>query len=621
MFFTLFKSRKLYIMSNNTTVVVDNVDDDNATLLIVSIVTFVIYFATEWIVDRRWHIQNLNIITAVYSLKNYIAKQCSCKKCKGTQCFRDCSRIVCLELPPPQLWNLKLWCYLFFTFAWSQHIYASLHNNREHNKDIATVVAAVITSVTITMGIILSTSLKKHQDSIRLYEVYTGDVIALGMEITAFVENSGYGGTTARTELAQNTVIWDTNDINNNNSKEASWSEKLERARRLVGILAILIKDNGRKYNNKFMTSPEVISLKDNKAVYAIVYSDRPNPAPAAFRTRIRNEFRTRVGNTDTWINDLLKEEMNGKTGYAPLKDALEHLLREQTQPVLLYERDAFLLAMERIFQTLYILPQVSKHEFRNSQFKFGKLDTMVVKYSQLCSNNKLVKFDQSKIYEPWSILMNQLIGKTVTKEDKSDKLHDLGGLSHTQVFLLTLLDYINELHRTTGAETQTRRTLTTAWRRLYGTYGSLSTVKTYKLPRIVSVTMEFALLGSSLVLPYSIVVLDIGAVLTPLVCVCIQFILAGLFISSQSVRNPFVKTSNALGFENVTSTALETQIGVTQLWRIRGIIQQSNPLSLEFDCTAPVSIKNDDDVDESRDVERGPEVVLESLRIRNIKF
>ena len=303
--------------------------------------------------------------------------------------------------------------------------------------------------------------------------------------------------------------------------------------------------------------------------------------------------------------------------------------MNDKTQPHLIFERDAFLLAMERIFQTLYILPQVSKHEFRNSPFDWDKLTTMMVNYSKLCSKTP-VPFKDSKIYEPWFALSKQMSDFSAISS-KFDKLDGVCGLTPTQLCMLTLLDYINELYRTTGAESQTRRTLTTAWRRLYGTYGSLSTVKTYRLPRIVSVTMEFALLGSSLVLPYSVVVLNVGAVLTPLICVCIQFILAGLFISSESVRNPFVRTSNALGFENVTSTAIETQMGVTQLWRIRGIIQQSNPLplSLEFDCTAPVSIKNDDvppvpksdDVDESRDVERGPEVVLESLRIRNIKF
>jgi hypothetical protein len=110
-------------------------------------------------------------------------------------------------------------------------------------------------------------------------------------------------------------------------------------------------------------------------------------------------------------------------------------------------------------------------------------------------------------------------------------------------------------------------------------------TVKTYKLPRIISITMEIALVFSSLLLPFSQIDSFVERTNAIVICIAVQVVFVGLFVGVETVRNPFVATENAIGFANVSKAAKAAQEGVRELWFVRGVIQQVDPVSLDFNC------------------------------------
>jgi len=392
-------------------------------------------------------------------------------------------------------------------------------------------VNAMLSSVAITLGIILTNSLKKHEDAIRLFEVYTGDIAAFAMEVIAFIEEAGRGQ-----DVKHSSIMWDHTNMGLNNSEQVLLSKPNYDPIKILHNLLEKLDAEVKKFK-------------------------RPSQKTAVRRQSI-NHLRQSIVDIRKSIVDLGDKD-------APLSG----------------DRYVFLLSLERIFETLYILPHATKYEFRSvKEFDWEKLKPMNVKYCH--ENPHIISIDihKSKIYKPYSEL-----------EKMRTKIVDGFGLSKknatpTQTILLLLLDFVNELHRSIGVESQTRRTLTTAWRRLYGTYGDLATVRTYELPMIVSRTLEMALFMSSLMIPYTKVDIFLSPTLAPWGCVAIQFFLVGLYIGVEKVRNPFVRSDNAIGFKNVSATARQTQETIRYIWFVRGTVQQLTPIEIKFnvDCPKP---------------------------------
>ena len=474
---------------------------------------------------------------------------------------------------PPHILMPKLWFYIAFTWAWSYYVI----NNELPKNNIVGFVSSVLTPIAVALGLILSDSLTKHHEAIRLYDVYTGDIVAFAMEILAFVENAGYkDASTSITALASASAIvrWKLNNLSANNysPNPSSINSVREEAVELLQILndfdtrrraALPDTYTWATFWTTFLQADNTKYPK-NKDFFNNTRVDMSNPQ--TLTSQINRQFK--IPNGKKLRGQVLKQ--------LPL---LTTAVNQETQPWLndpLLARQNFLLSMERIFQTLYVLPQVAKLELRDAistSNKFDKvlLKTMDVRYCN--QNNPTIPFQGSRIVGPYTKIT-----------DVITKLNGDKGLTFTQLFLQTLLDYVNELHRTIGGETQTRRTLSTAWRRLYGTYGDMVTVRTYKLPRIISITMEIALVFSSLVLPFSLsFVSDATAIV---LCVFVQVVFVGLFVGVETVRNPFVATEDAIGFANVSKAAKAAQEGVRELWFVRGVIQQVDPVSLDFICS-----------------------------------
>lgn len=510
------------------------------------------------------------------------------------QCYRCCqcwtshacenirkSRMTIFKVVPPQLSELKLWLYMWFSFWWASWVlvrvkdidtdgYQVVPDNatrgwdvqpKNISSDVNTLVTMFLASLTFTLSTVLTSSLQKHADSIRLFEVYTGDIIAFTMEVVAFLESVDeptlfFDWTNAE----QNTVQGrPEQDIGNAN-------EDFQHLKCLSVAMNLLNRMSGKSVTQKIWPLTDIPGYphaRDSGDAYAT-------------RATFMKELLLYLSD----IRELDGVKANAKSDaiVKKMKKAVSRIQRDRF-PSIQKDREKFLYTLQRIFEIAYALPQVTKREFRRSdwvkkRFDVKKLNTLNINYQPEYStkDSKTVAFKNSSIWNAY-IQFDQAASRRLSEKED--------GLSPTQTFFMVLLDFINELHRCAGTESQTRRTLNTAWRRLYGTYGDMATIRTYQLPRVVRVSMEFGLMASCFALPYSGIrgVFDDVQIMKPLACALFQFFFVGLYVSSVRVRNAYVSSENAVGFENVSATAQATQNAVAQIWEARGIIQQYNPI------------------------------------------
>lgn len=577
------------------------------TFAIIAVVCLAMYLFYEWLFYAS---DNQNLLTCCCKLYDYCrrAQKKDKKPNKNRNASKDCRTcIVCFQILPPHFWIPKLYFYLLFTYAWAQYVFTNFDS--VYRNVIMGFASTVLTPIAVALGLILNDSLGKHHEAIRLYEVYTGDIVAFAMEILAFVENAGYKDAKKVDKLssAEDIVRWNLNNLSANNyslpSSSISSVQEKEKAIELLQVLEDFKKVKTQKYTWVSFWNDH---LKSENSKYP--------KTRLFFNTVLEGKSMSHIGHATKEIANKFHIK-NTPSQVLKQLSLLTTAVNNETQPWLndpKSARDNFLLSMERIFQTLYVLPQITKLEFRDTQngnFTVEKLETMDVNYcKQLktpeAATSKRVRFDASKINEPYTKITDVQEKLNDWEQNHKNCLsckdRDSTNLTHTQLFLLTLLDYVNELHRTVGGETQTRRTLSTAWRRLYGTYGDISSVNTYRLPQIISVTMEFTLLLSSIILPFSLIDSSVEQLTAIWICMGIQFLFVGLFFGVERVGNPFVATEDAIGFANVSKSAKTTQESIRQLWFIRGVIQQVNPMPLNFNCATDIE-NGKSDVDDKK--------------------
>ena len=557
----------------------------------------------------------------------------------------------CCRGLPPQIFEPKLWIYILISITWTRLqllIKKSTDDSGftvEYNvgntiiqgivtkpgtfesgtsgaSDIGAVIAMFIAALTFTLTTVLNSSLAKNANSIRLFEVYTGDVVAFAMEVIAFIED---------TEDDKFYFDYEKNDGNNvvKSKEERKQGTKEQRAntarkKEILNEAVEFIKKGKTMVNRRtvWKLPTEVITALGDKLITVTAPESKETKEEEESETENKQNSRTFHTNISKWINNKFQviDKSNGPSFFAngliiKSSDAIITMLSDpkSSHPGFpeLQSRDAFLLSLGRIFQTLYVLPQVTKREFRDSawpksRFNPDILTTLELTYKQAykatCDpiDNDQIKFNDSHIYDSYNKFKKTAEKRLVTKQGKPTGLH------HTQYFLLMLLDFVNELYRATNIdhhESQTRRTLTVSWRRLYGTYGDMSTVRHYKMPRVVSWTMEISLLLSCLGLPFAVIGTLEDDVHVGLVCTAFVFVYVGLYISSVRIRNAYVSTKEAIGFQNASATASEAQFAIAEIWEARGIIQQLEPLQYAWDAGE----KNEEDIYlNNPDVEQG---------------
>lgn len=553
----------------------------------------------------------------------------------------------CCRGLPPQIFEPKLWIYILISITWTRLqllIKKSTDDSGftvEYNvgntiiegivtkpgtfesgtsgaSDIGAVIAMFIAALTFTLTTVLNSSLAKNANSIRLFEVYTGDVVAFAMEVIAFIED---------TEDDKFYFDYEKNDGNNvvKSKEERKQGTKEQRAntarkKEILNEAVEFIKKGKTMVNRRtvWKLPTEVITALGDKLITVTAPESKETKEEEESETENKQNSRTFHTNISKWINNKFQviDKSNGPSFFAngliiKSSDAIITMLSDpkSSHPGFpeLQSRDAFLLSLGRIFQTLYVLPQVTKREFRDSAWPKSRfnphiLTTLELRYKVTYDppDSGQIKFNDSHIYDSYDKFKKTAEKRLVTKQGKPTGLH------HTQYFLLILLDFVNELYRATNIdhhESQTRRTLTVSWRRLYGTYGDMSTVRHYKMPRVVSWTMEISLLLSCLGLPFAVIGTLEDDVHVGLVCTAFVFVYVGLYISSVRIRNAYVSTKEAIGFQNASATASEAQFAIAEIWEARGIIQQLEPLQYAWDAGE----KNEEDIYlNNPDVEQG---------------
>jgi len=553
----------------------------------------------------------------------------------------------CCRGLPPQIFEPKLWIYILISITWTRLqllIKKSTDDSGftvEYNvgntiiqgivtkpgtfesgtsgaSDIGAVIAMFIAALTFTLTTVLNSSLAKNANSIRLFEVYTGDVVAFAMEVIAFIED---------TEDDKFYFDYEKNDGNNvvKSKEERKQGTKEQRAntarkKEILNEAVEFIKKGKTMVNRRtvWKLPTEVITALGDKLITVTAPESKETKEEEESETENKQNSRTFHTNISKWINNKFQviDKSNGPSFFAngliiKSSDAIITMLSDpkSSHPGFpeLQSRDAFLLSLGRIFQTLYVLPQVTKREFRDSAWPKSRfnphilttLELTYIRYKVTYDSGQ-IKFNDSHIYDSYDKFKKTAEKRLVTKQGKPTGLH------HTQYFLLILLDFVNELYRATNIdhhESQTRRTLTVSWRRLYGTYGDMSTVRHYKMPRVVSWTMEISLLLSCLGLPFAVIGTLEDDVHVGLVCTAFVFVYVGLYISSVRIRNAYVSTKEAIGFQNASATASEAQFAIAEIWEARGIIQQLEPLQYAWDAGE----KNEEDIYlNNPDVEQG---------------
>lgn len=532
----------------------------------------------------------------------------------------------CCRGLPPQIFEPKLWIYILISITWTRLqllIKKSTDDSGftvEYNvgntiiegivtkpgtfesgtsgaSDIGAVIAMFIAALTFTLTTVLNSSLAKNANSIRLFEVYTGDVVAFAMEVIAFIED---------TEDDKFYFDYEKNDGNNvvKSKEERKQGTKEQRAntarkKEILNEAVEFIKKGKTMVNRRtvWKLPTEVITALGDKLITVTAPESKETKEEEESETENKQNSRTFHTNISKWINNKFQviDKSNGPSFFAngliiKSSDDIIAMLSDpkSSHPGFpeLQSRDAFLLSLGRIFQTLYVLPQVTKREFRDSAWPKSRfnphiLTTLELRYKVTYDSGQ-IKFNDSHIYDSYDKFKKTAEKRLVTKQGKPTGLH------HTQYFLLILLDFVNELYRATNIdhhESQTRRTLTVSWRRLYGTYGDMSTVRHYKMPRVVSWTMEISLLLSCLGLPFAVIGTLEDDVHVGLVCTAFVFVYVGLYISSVRIRNAYVSTKEAIGFQNASATASEAQFAIAEIWEARGIIQQLEPLLYAWDA------------------------------------
>lgn len=563
----------------------------------------------------------------------------------------------CCRGLPPQIFEPKLWIYILISITWTrlqllikkstddsgftveynvgntiiQGIVTkpgTFESGTSGTSDIGAVIAMFIAALTFTLTTVLNSSLAKNANSIRLFEVYTGDVVAFAMEVIAFIEDTEDDKFYFDYEARKNNNVVKTKEERKQGTKEerANTASKKEILNEAAEFL-----ENG-KTTRGWKLPTEVITALRAPTAETKEKKESKETKEEESKTENKMDSRTFRTNISQWINKKFQDidKTNGPSFFWPNTKKLKSQVKilkilkdpKSSHPGFpeLQSRDAFLLSLGRIFQTLYVLPQVTKREFRDSawpksRFNPDILTTLELTYKQAYKDkqaykatcdppdNDQIMFKHSHIYDSYNKFKKTAEKRLVPKNGKPTGLH------HTQYFLLILLDFVNELYRATNIdhhESQTRRTLTVSWRRLYGTYGDMSTVRHYKMPRVVNWTMEISLLLSCLGLPFAVIGTLEDDVNVGLVCTAFVFVYVGLYISSVRIRNAYVSTKEAIGFQNASATASEAQFAIAEIWEARGIIQQLEPLKYVWDAEDTGEKKEDYILLNNPDVEQG---------------
>lgn len=231
---------------------------------------------------------------------------------------------------------------------------------------------------------------------------------------------------------------------------------------------------------------------------------------------------------------------------------------------------DTTMLNLRRLFQTLYALPNVTKHEFRGDT-KWEDIVTFQESRTSDKKHFRSVGLLDSEVGRHIGALIKD--NESVYMDKEKTK-----GLSESMLIMLKILDYVGDLcdrerrQRLASVEDKfdigdpTRKTLKLAWRKIHSSYGDMETTVVYSNPSVIKTAVEFGLLASIFLLPLSNRLYSMGSN-SVLVCCIVQFFIVGIYFSSVRVKNVYLSTNESFGFKNVTPVVKQTQFSILQIW------------------------------------------------------
>lgn len=227
---------------------------------------------------------------------------------------------------------------------------------------------------------------------------------------------------------------------------------------------------------------------------------------------------------------------------------------------------------IEDLFDILFVLPSAVKWKFRKSErLDLNELRLVKMKDGEFVTDKKLVfALDQNKIFRQGQrrgsrvnlTKKTQMFKDTRVGKDVEVLQENMLGVDLCELMFAKIYDLIAEIE----ASDTRKNMLTRTAERIYGAYGNMGNINSFKLPRLYEVFL-FVTLGvfvSMLPFTYGMdddkiyVLSKIGDNIMWHAFIIIYFFL-GIDSVTKTIGNAFVSSSNATGFQTVGETESDT--------------------------------------------------------------
>ena len=204
---------------------------------------------------------------------------------------------------------------------------------------------------------------------------------------------------------------------------------------------------------------------------------------------------------------------------------------------------------LDKIFDLLKVLPLAAKWHFRGD-FDLNKLEVAD-------KRGKMQRFTSSKGGAKVMALRSRLGQKD--------------GMADIELIFFKLVDYIKDFGVSEGKTSVP--VIMTKWNNVYGAWGNMGNIASYKAPAIFTYVLNTALFLYIIMLPLTFVEQGYNAVWMVLI---VGYFFLGLNMAGRAVANPYVE--NARGFQSVTESQKTMTNAIVQVERLSAPIR-----SIEF--------------------------------------
>lgn len=243
---------------------------------------------------------------------------------------------------------------------------------------------------------------------------------------------------------------------------------------------------------------------------------------------------------------------------------------------------------VEDLFDLLFVLPTVIKWNFRDSEkTDLEKLYLVKRKNGTPVTDDKLVmpKYMQRREGTRRNSIVavtkkNQTFLKTIVGDDIKKMQGHMFGMDICEILFAKMYDLIAELE--TKGDTR-KNMLTRTAERIYGSYGNMGNLNSYKLPRLYNYFLFVTLLLFVTLFPYSYgkeegaYILDIIGTNIYWHGIIVIYFFCGIDSVTKTIGNAFVSSSGATGFQTVGEAESNTNRALHAMYAHKGDLTDVN--------------------------------------------